>query len=39
MAKRQMSGNEVKITEEERWYKNVETEEQCNAVEIGPEHW
>jgi len=39
MAKRQMSGNEVKISESERWYKDADTEEQLDVVKIGPEHW
>jgi len=39
MSKRQMSGNDVKITEQERWYKDAKTNEQLNAVEISEEHW
>ncbi|ESU07499.1 hypothetical protein FGSG_02108 [Fusarium graminearum PH-1] len=36
MKKRQMSGNNVKISEEERWFKEGVD---VNTVEIGPEHW
>ncbi|QPC76597.1 hypothetical protein HYE68_007349 [Fusarium pseudograminearum] len=36
MKKRQMSGNNVKISEEERWFKDGVD---VNTVEIGPEHW
>ncbi|KID96415.1 DUF1348-domain-containing protein, partial [Metarhizium majus ARSEF 297] len=36
MRKRQMSGNDVKITEEERWYKNGVD---VNSVEISEKHW
>jgi hypothetical protein len=39
MAKRQMSGNEIKISESERWYKDAETEEQLDAVAIGSRDW
>jgi uncharacterized protein len=39
MAKRQMSGNEIKISDKDRWYKVPETEEQRDAVQIGNEHW
>jgi hypothetical protein len=39
MAKRQMSGNEIKISDQERWYKDATTEEQLDAVDIGSEHW
>lgn len=39
MAKRQMSGNEIKISEDERWYKNAQTEEDLDTVEIGAAHW
>ncbi|KAK9238902.1 hypothetical protein V1525DRAFT_399826 [Lipomyces kononenkoae] len=36
MQKRQMSGNDLKITEDERWFKpGVDV----NSVEIGPQHW
>ena len=33
--KRQMSGNDVEISEEERWFKGVDV----NAVEISEKHW
>ncbi|KAF5654094.1 hypothetical protein F25303_1737 [Fusarium sp. NRRL 25303] len=36
MKKRQMSGNNVKISEEDRWFKDGVD---VNTVEIGPEHW
>ncbi|KAJ4320694.1 hypothetical protein N0V84_005758 [Fusarium piperis] len=36
MKKRQMSGNNVKITDGERWFKG---DVDVNTVEIGPEHW
>ncbi|RSL45641.1 hypothetical protein CEP53_010680 [Fusarium sp. AF-6] len=36
MKKRQMSGNNVKIADEERWFKG---DVDVNTVEIGPEHW
>ncbi|KAH0598447.1 hypothetical protein MHUMG1_03745 [Metarhizium humberi] len=36
MRKRQMSGNDVKIAEEERWYKNGVD---VNSVEISERHW
>ncbi|KAL9090605.1 MAG: hypothetical protein Q9159_001852 [Coniocarpon cinnabarinum] len=36
MRKRQMSGNNVEISEEERWFREGED---VNAVEIGEEHW
>lgn len=36
MKKRQMSGNNVKINEEERWFKDGVD---VNTVDIGPEHW
>lgn len=36
MSKRQMSGNDVKIVEEERWFKDGID---VNQVEIGQEHW
>jgi hypothetical protein len=39
MSKRQMSGNEITISENERWFKDGMTVEQVNAVPIGPEHW
>ncbi|KAI2610452.1 DUF1348-domain-containing protein [Hypoxylon sp. NC1633] len=36
MRKRQMSGNDVKITHEERWYKNGVD---VNTVPISEKHW
>ncbi|KAG8425968.1 hypothetical protein J3459_008567 [Metarhizium acridum] len=36
MRKRQMSGNDVKITEEERWYKDGVD---VNSVKISERHW
>jgi uncharacterized protein len=36
MWKRQMSGNDVKISESERWFKDGVD---VNEVAIGPEHW
>ncbi|OAQ96762.1 hypothetical protein LLEC1_01431 [Akanthomyces lecanii] len=36
MRKRQMSGNNVKITDEERWFKDGMD---VNAVEISERHW
>lgn len=36
MKKRQMSGNNVKINEEERWFTD---DVDINTVDIGPEHW
>ena len=36
MRKRQMSGNDVEITEEQRWFKDVGD---VDTVEIGEEHW
>lgn len=36
MRKRQMSGNEITITEEERWFKDGVD---VNTVEIGEAHW
>lgn len=36
MKKRQMSGNDVKITEEERWFKDGMD---VNTVDIGEKHW
>ncbi|KAL3426566.1 hypothetical protein PVAG01_00075 [Phlyctema vagabunda] len=36
MAKRQMSGNDVKLTEEERWFKEGVD---VNTVEIGDRDW
>lgn len=34
-----MSGNEVAISETDRWFREDWTEEQVDAVQIGPEHW
>jgi len=39
MEKRQMSGNNVHILEEDRWYKDGMTDEEVDALQIGPEHW
>jgi len=39
MAKRQMSGNDIRISEEERWFKEHLSESDIDAVEIGPKHW
>ncbi|KAK9320980.1 hypothetical protein V1517DRAFT_187440 [Lipomyces orientalis] len=36
MQKRQMSGNDLQITQEERWFKDGVD---VNSVEIGPQHW
>ncbi|CAJ2504529.1 Uu.00g119230.m01.CDS01 [Anthostomella pinea] len=36
MRKRQMSGNDVKISHEERWYKN---NVDVNTVDISEKHW
>ncbi|TFK53292.1 DUF1348-domain-containing protein [Heliocybe sulcata] len=36
MRKRQMSGNDVEISEEQRWFKDGVD---VNAVHIGEEHW
>ncbi|KZT23226.1 DUF1348-domain-containing protein [Neolentinus lepideus HHB14362 ss-1] len=36
MRKRQMSGNDVEITEEQRWFKG---DVDVNKVPIGEEHW
>jgi hypothetical protein len=36
MRKRQMSGNDVNITEAERWFKDGVD---VDAVHIGEEHW
>ncbi|KAL7273370.1 hypothetical protein RUND412_003771 [Rhizina undulata] len=36
MRKRQMSGNDLKITESERWFKDGVD---VNSVEIGEQHW
>ncbi|KAK4948276.1 hypothetical protein LTR10_012810 [Elasticomyces elasticus] len=36
MRKRQMSGNDVEIAEEERWFKDGVD---VNTVEIGEQHW
>ncbi|KZS95872.1 DUF1348-domain-containing protein [Sistotremastrum niveocremeum HHB9708] len=39
MEKRQMSGNEIKISEDERWFKDGMTDEEVDALAIGPQHW
>jgi nuclear transport factor 2 (NTF2) superfamily protein len=36
MRKRQMSGNDVKISDEERWFKDGVD---VNSVEIAEKHW
>jgi hypothetical protein len=36
MRKRQMSGNDVRITEEERWFKDGVD---VDSVSIGEKHW
>lgn len=36
MRKRQMSGNDVKIADAERWYKD---EVDVNSVDISEKHW
>ena len=36
MAKRQMSGNDIEITDEERWFKDGVD---VNTVEIDERHW
>ena len=37
MKKRQMSGNDIEISEDERWF--TEDAEDVNTVHIGKEHW
>jgi len=39
MRKRQMSGNDVRITEEQRWYADGATDEDVDKVNITEEHW
>jgi nuclear transport factor 2 (NTF2) superfamily protein len=39
MEKRQMSGNNIRIAEQERWYKDGMTDEDVDALHIDPEHW
>lgn len=39
MWKRQMSGNNVEITNEDRWFKDKTSDEEYDAASIGPEHW
>ena len=39
MVKRQMSGNNVKISEEERFFKEDMSEEQVDQVYISEKHW
>ncbi|KAF8484220.1 hypothetical protein JB92DRAFT_3085723 [Gautieria morchelliformis] len=39
MRKRQMSGNEIEVTEENRWFKDDFTMEDIDNVPIGEEHW
>jgi len=39
MRKRQMSGNNLRITEQERWYKDGATDDDVDAVLISEEHW
>jgi len=40
MRKRQMSGNDVLITDDaQRWYRTCESEEDLNAVHIDEDHW
>ena len=39
MSKRQMSGNNVKITEEERFYTEDMSEEELDKVHISDKHW
>ncbi|KAJ8509507.1 hypothetical protein ONZ45_g8334 [Pleurotus djamor] len=39
MSKRQMSGNNVKITEEERFYTEDMSEEDLDKVHISDKHW
>jgi len=34
-----MSGNDIRISEEERWFKEHLSESDMDAVEIGPKHW
>lgn len=34
-----MSGNNIKISEEERWFKNGNTDEDYDKVFISQEHW
>ena len=39
MWKRQMSGNNVKIAESERWYEDGAEDDDVDKLHIGPEHW
>lgn len=39
MKKRQMSGNEMQISEDSRWFKDNFTAEDIDSVPIGEEHW
>ena len=39
MRKRQMSGNNVKIAETERWYPDGATDAEVDQVQITEEHW
>lgn len=39
MRKRQMSGNEIQVAEEDRWFKDDFTTEDVDKVPIGEEHW
>lgn len=39
MRKRQMSGNNVKIEEHERFFKNGMTDEDFDRVDISEKHW
>jgi hypothetical protein len=34
-----MSGNNIEISESDRWFKDLTTDEEYDAVSIGPEHW
>jgi nuclear transport factor 2 (NTF2) superfamily protein len=39
MEKRQMSGNDVKISDGERWFKGKSTREEIDGFAIGAEHF
>ncbi|GJJ09632.1 hypothetical protein Clacol_003856 [Clathrus columnatus] len=39
MRKRQMSGNEIEINDDQRWYKGKSSDEEYDQVEITEEHW
>jgi len=39
MKKRQMSGNDVRISESERWFVDGATDDDVDKVNITEEHW